>query len=167
MCVKVRALYFLLLNGSWYGPAFLQSDWLIAVPYKTIRTVLDNFCKNIHFSSFCCSGIRRYQNSINFLSCSIFGHVNTRHRICNIWTTYQAMCRSCKKVVFVWKMMMPCNKRLTNRVILSVREIRSPHFYARPSQARAVQKGSGFVFPRLPDRVTRLVNRKYETGNPG
>ena len=53
---------------------------------------------------------------------------------------------------------MPCNKRFTNRVTRSVLEIRSPHFYARPSQARAVQKQSGFVFPST-DQVTRLVNR--------
>ena len=54
--------------------------------------------------------------------------------------------------------MMPFNKRFTNRVTRSVLEIRSPHFYARPSQARAVRKGSDFVFPST-DRVTRLVNR--------
>ena len=42
----------------------------------------------------------------------------------------------------------------------SALEIRSPHFYARPSQARAVRKRSGFVFPST-DRVTRLVNRYY------
>ena len=52
------------------------------------------------------------------------------------------------------------NKRFTNRVTRSVLEIRSPHFYARPSQARAVQKRLGFVFPST-DRVTRLVNRYY------
>ena len=42
---------------------------------------------------------------------------------------------------------MPCNKRVTNRVTQSVLEVRSPDFYARPSQARAVRKRSGFVFP--------------------
>ena len=47
---------------------------------------------------------------------------------------------------------------ITNRVTWSVLEIRSPHFYARPSQDRAVRKRSGFVFPST-DRVTRLVNR--------
>ena len=39
--------------------------------------------------------------------------------------------------------MMPSNKRFTNRVTRSVLEIRSPHFYARPSQARAVKKKIG------------------------
>ena len=68
------------------------------------------------------------------------------------------MCRSRKKVVSVWKTIMSYNKRFTNRVTRSVLEIRSPHFYARPSQAQAVQKRSGFVFPST-DRVTRLVNR--------
>ena len=53
---------------------------------------------------------------------------------------------------------MAYNKRFTNRVTRSVLEIRSPHFYARPSQARAVRKRSRFVFPST-DRVTRLVNR--------
>ena len=46
----------------------------------------------------------------------------------------------------------------TNRVTRPVLEIRSPHFYARSSQARAVQKRSGFVFLST-DRITRLVNR--------
>ena len=78
----------------------------------------------------------------------------------NIRTMYQTMCRSCKKVVFVWKMMMASNKRFTNRVTRSVLEIRSPHFYARPSQARAIQERSGFVFPST-DRVTRLINLYY------
>ena len=50
------------------------------------------------------------------------------------------------------------NKRCTNRVTRSVLEIPRPHFYARPSQARAAQKRSGLVFPGT-DRVTRLVNR--------
>ena len=56
--------------------------------------------------------------------------------------------------------MMAYNKRFTNRVTRSVLEMRNPHFYARPSQARAIHKRSGFVFPST-DRVTRLVNR-YE-----
>ena len=56
---------------------------------------------------------------------------------------------------------MPCNKQLTDRVTRSVLEIRSPHFYARPSQARAARKRSGFVFPSR-DRVPRLVNRYYK-----
>ena len=54
--------------------------------------------------------------------------------------------------------MMPSNKRFTNWITPSVLEIRSPHFYARPSQAQAVQKRSGFIFPST-DRVTQLVNR--------
>ena len=54
--------------------------------------------------------------------------------------------------------MMSSNKRFTNRVTRSVLEIRSPHFYTRPSQAQTVQKRSGFVFPST-DRVTWLVNR--------
>ena len=60
------------------------------------------------------------------------------------------MCRSYKEVIFVWKMVMPFNKRFTNRVTRSVLEIRSPRFYARPSQAQAVRKRSGFVFPSRP-----------------
>ena len=55
--------------------------------------------------------------------------------------------------------MMPYNKRFTNQVTQSVLEIHGPHFYARPpSQARAVQKVSGFVFPGV-DRETLLENR--------
>ena len=60
------------------------------------------------------------------------------------------MCRSYKEVIFVWKSVMPFNKRFTNRVTRSVLEIRSPHFYPRPSQAQAVWKRSGFVFPSRP-----------------
>ena len=37
------------LNSSYYiygnGPGFLQSDWLIAGPYNTIRTTFFNFCR--------------------------------------------------------------------------------------------------------------------------
>ena len=54
--------------------------------------------------------------------------------------------------------MMSSNKRFTNRVARSVLEIRTPHFYARSSQARAGQKDPAFVFPST-DRVTLLVNR--------
>ena len=57
--------------------------------------------------------------------------------------------------------MMQYNKRFTNHVTRFVLEIRSPHFYARLSQARAARKRLGFVFPST-DRVTRLVNRKYQ-----
>ena len=39
---------------------------------------------------------------------------------------------------------MQYNKQFTNRVTRSVLQIQSPHFYARPSQARAVQKKIGF-----------------------
>ena len=35
----------LLLYANGYGPAFLQSDWLIASPYNTIRTTFFNFCR--------------------------------------------------------------------------------------------------------------------------
>ena len=58
--------------------------------------------------------------------------------------------------------MMAYNKRFTNQVTRSVLEIRSPHFYARPSQARALRKRSGFVFPGT-DRVTWLVNRYHKS----
>ena len=60
------------------------------------------------------------------------------------------------------KIVMSYNKRFTNRATRSVLEIRNPQFCARPSQARAVRKRSGFVFPST-DRVTRLVNRYYRT----
>ena len=74
---------------------------------------------------------------------------------------YQTMCRSCKKVIFIFKKMtMPYNKRFTNRVTQSVLQIRSPHFHAQPSQAWAVRKRLGFVFPSM-DRVTPLVNCYY------
>ena len=58
--------------------------------------------------------------------------------------------------------MMPSNKRL-------LLEMRCPHFYTRPSQARAVRERSGFVFP-ITDRVTRLVNHYqnfYKGGGGG
>ena len=55
---------------------------------------------------------------------------------------------------------MSYDKRFTNRVTQSVLQIRSPHFYSRPSPAQAVQKRSGYVFPST-DRVTLLVNRQY------
>ena len=59
----------LLLHGNWYGPAFLQSDWLIAGPYNTIRTTFFQLLQKIvHFSSLRCSGIGSSQNSTKFLS---------------------------------------------------------------------------------------------------
>ena len=38
------------------------------------------------------------------------------------------MCRSCKKVIFVWKITMPCNERFTKRATWSVLEIRALTF---------------------------------------
>ena len=69
------------------------------------------------------------------------------------------MCRFFKKVIFVYKMMMPSNKRFTNRFTWSVLEIRSPHFYPRPSHAWTVRKRSGFVFPeyRPSNRVSKSL----------
>ena len=54
--------------------------------------------------------------------------------------------------------MMPLINDLPTGLLGPCKEIRSPHFDARPSQARAARKRSGFVFPGT-DRVTRLVNR--------
>ena len=54
------------------------------------------------------------------------------------------------------------NKRFTNQVTRSVLEIRSPHFHARTSQARAVRKGSGFVFPST-ERVINPVSSSLIT----
>ena len=62
--------------------------------------------------------------------------------------------------------MMPSNERFTNRITRSILEIRSPHFYAQLSQARAIRKRSGFAFPST-DRVTRLVNRYQDFYNRG
>ena len=56
--------------------------------------------------------------------------------------------------------MLPCNKRFTNRIAQSVLEIRSPHFYSRPSQARALQQRMSFVSPIM-DQVNMLVNHKH------
>ena len=72
----------------------------------------------------------------------------------NIRTTYYTMCGSCEKVISVWKMVMQYNKRFTNQVNLFLLEIRSLHFYARPSPAHRVWKRSGFVF-----LIRSLVNR--------
>ena len=59
---------------------------------------------------------------------------------------------------FVLKNDDAINKRFTNQVTWSILEIRSPHFYARPSQDRAIWKRSGFVFPST-DQITLLVDR--------
>ena len=123
-----------LLHGNWYGPASLQSDWLIAGAYNTIRTFFSTFAESRPFLSFCCSCIWNSRNLIKFLSCLIFGHFNTGQTLEKWWCHY--------------------NKQFTKRVTRSALEIRSPHFYARPSQARTVQKRSGFVLPST-DRVTR------------
>ena len=55
--------------------------------------------------------------------------------------------------------MMPCNKRFTNRVTLSLLEIRSLHFYTRLSQARVVEERSGFVVHST-DRIIIMINQQ-------
>ena len=57
---------------------------------------------------------------------------------------------------------MSYNKRFTNLGYSVRTRNTNPHFYARPSQARAVRKRSGFVF-HCTDRVTWLVNRYYRS----
>ena len=117
--------------GNWYGPVILQPDWLIAGPNNTIWTTFFNFCKKIiHFPSFRCSALNIVKIWQNF--CPVLFLENL--------APYQTMYRSCKKVFFVWKMMIPYNQQFTNWVTRSVLEIRSPHFRARPSQPRAVRK---------------------------
>ena len=51
--------------------------------------------------------------------------------------------------------MMPSHKQFTNWVTRSLLEIRSPYFYARPLQTRAVRERSAFAFPST-DRVTQF-----------
>ena len=134
-------------------------NWLIAGPYNTIRTTFFNFCRKSSISQvtvvLASEILKIWWNFYPVLS---LNSLEADKRFVNIRTMDQTMCRSCKKVVIVWKMLMAYNKRFTNRVTRSILEIRSPHFYARPSQARAVRKRSGFVFPNK-DRVTWLVNR--------
>ena len=55
--------------------------------------------------------------------------------------------------------MMPCNKRFTNRVTLSLLEIRSTHFYTRLSQARVVEERSGFVVHST-DQIIVTINQQ-------
>ena len=55
--------------------------------------------------------------------------------------------------------MMPCNKRFTNRVTLSLLEIRSPHFYTRLSQARVVEERSGFLVHST-DQIIVTINQQ-------
>ena len=78
---KVELSFF--ISGNWYGPDFMQSYWLISDLYHTIRNTFFNFCRKWSiFSSFRCSGIENSQNSTEFLSCLIFGHLNTGQTIC-------------------------------------------------------------------------------------
>ena len=137
----------------------MQSDWLTAGPYNTIRTTFFNFCRKssiFQFPLFWHRKFSKFQKS--FYLVLFWDTLIPDKRFIMITTTNQTMCRSCKKVVFVYKMMLLYNKRFTNRVTRAALEIRSPHFYARPSQDRAVRKRSGFIFPTT-DRVTQLVNR--------
>ena len=62
----------------------------------------------------------------------------------NVRTTYHTMCEALQGSCFYLKNDDAVNKRFTNRVTRSVLEIRSLHFYARPSQARAVRKRSWY-----------------------
>ena len=52
--------------------------------------------------------------------------------------------------------MMPYKNNLLNRFTQSVPEIQSPNFYAKPLQARAMQKIPDILFPST-DQVTWLV----------
>ena len=56
--------------------------------------------------------------------------------------------------------MMPFNKRFTNQVTRSVLQIRSPHFYALPLQAQAIQKIGLYIYYLLTGCKGRT--RKYK-----
>ena len=116
--------------GNRYGPAFLQSDWLIQ--HDTDQ--LSNFCRKSSILSFHCIGIGNSKNSTKILSCLIFGHLDTGQ---TIFKHYNHIPNN----VFLF------NKQFTNRITRSVLQIPSPHFYALP-----VRKRSSFVFPST-DRV--------------
>ena len=147
------------IDGNGYRPAFLQSDWLITGPYNTIWTTLFNFCRKPSISQvsipLTSEILKLWLNFYLVLFSSTF---ILDKRFVNMRITYQTLCRSCKIIVFVWKMMMPCNKWFTNRVTRSVLEIRSPHFYLRTSLASSGHtEGSSFVFLST-DPVIWLVN---------
>ena len=94
---------------------------------------------------------------MKFLFCLIFGHFNTGQTTCKTEPRTK-QCVRLSRSRFCLKSDDATSKRFTNRVTRSVLEIRSPHFYARLSQARVIRKRLGFIFPST-NRVTRLVNR--------
>ena len=150
--------YMLLLYGNWYGPAFLQSDWLIAGPYNTIRTTFFNFCRKSSISEVSVVlasvifKLRWNFHSVLFWDTLILDKRLIKHQnhVPNNMYFFQ-------ESHFCLKMMMPYSKRFTDRVTRSVPEIRSPHFCARPSQARAVWKDRASHFLTSTDRVSKSL----------
>ena len=90
--------------------------------------------------SFRFSGIENSQNSIKFYPVLFSDIYKPDKLFVNIRTRSKQCVGLARKSFLFEKIMMPLNKRFTNRVTRSVLEIRNPHFYARPWQARAVQK---------------------------
>ena len=73
---------------------------------------------------------------MKFLFRLIFGHFNTGQTNCKTLEPRTKQCVRLSRKSFLFKNDDAINKRFTNRVTRSVLEIRSPHFYARASQAR-------------------------------
>ena len=105
---RMQRPYRELLDGNWYGPAFLQPDWLIASPYNMIRTSFFNFCRKSFLLKFLLFWHRKFSKLDKiFILCSLRKLIIPNKWFVNIRITYRTMCRSCKKVVFYSKMMMP------------------------------------------------------------
>ena len=84
--------FHMLLHDKGYGPAFPQSDWLIAGPYHTIRTTFSTFAENHPFSRFRCSERASSKILIKFYPVLFSGTLISDKRFVNIRTTYQTMC---------------------------------------------------------------------------
>ena len=85
-----------------------EADWLIAGPYNTIWTTLLNFCRKPSISQVSVALTSEILKIwLNFYLVLFSGNFIFYRRIVNMRITFQTFCRSCKIVVFVWKMMMP------------------------------------------------------------
>ena len=79
--------------------------------------------------------------------------------------TCQTMCKNCKKIVFVWEMMMPYKNDLLTGCLVRTRNTK-PLLLCTALASSSCTKRSGFVFPST-DRVTPVSKLLLLTGCKG
>ena len=95
------------INGNWYmyGPVFLQSNWLLVSPYNMIQTTFSTFAENHSFFKFlfCHRTLSKIDEILILFYFWTILILDKQFENVRITYIYQPMCRSCKKLVFVWR----------------------------------------------------------------